>query len=361
MVTSTESPLSRLPDPLLRWYRVNARDLPWRRTDSPYPIWVSEIMLQQTRVAAVLGYYGRFLAAFPTVRALAGASEDHLFKLWEGLGYYSRARNLQKAARIITERLGGVFPRTYKDLIALPGIGDYTASAIASAAFGQREAAVDGNVLRVFTRLTDCHRDITDLKVRRAVREQVGTVMPRAADDIRIFNQATMELGATVCVPGGPPKCGLCPARDFCLGRIRQTASALPVKAPKKERKIEEKTVFLLQREDGRIALKKRPGSGLLAGLWEFPNVSGTLDGGAGQELLSHWGLTPRDWRKRLTAKHIFTHVEWHMTGYSLLVSGAGTENFFWAGSADLDKIAVPSAFAKYLAEARSLLDAPPD
>ena len=361
IATSTESSLSRLPDPLLHWYRANARDLPWRHTDNPYPIWVSEIMLQQTRVAAVLGYYGRFLAAFPTVRALADAPEERIFKLWEGLGYYSRARNLQKAARIITERLGGVFPRTYKDLIALPGIGDYTASAIASAAFGQREPAVDGNVLRVFTRLTDCHDDIADLKIRRTVREQVGTIMPRAAADIRIFNQATMELGATVCVPGGPPKCSLCPARDFCLGRIRQTASVLPVKAPKKERRIEKKTVFLLQREDGRIALEKRPDSGLLAGLWEFPNVSGTLDGGAAQEILSHWGLMPRDWRKRLAAKHIFTHVEWRMTGYSLSVSGTGTGNFFWANDADLDKIAVPSAFAKYLAEARSLLETPAD
>lgn len=360
-VIPTESPLSGLPNPLLRWYRTNARDLPWRHTDNPYYIWVSEIMLQQTRVAAVLGYYDRFLAAFPTVKALACAPEDRLLKLWEGLGYYSRARNLQKAARIITERCGGVFPQTYKDLISLPGIGDYTASAIASAAFGQREPAVDGNVLRVFTRLTDCHGDITDLKVRRAVREQVGTIMPRTAADIRVFNQATMELGATVCVPGGPPKCELCPARDLCLGHIRKTASILPVKAPKKERKIEKKTVFLLQGEDGKIALQKRSDSGLLAGLWEFPNVSGTLDSGAAQEILSHWGLTPREWRKRLTAKHIFTHVEWHMTGYSLLTAGAGTENFFWADNTDLDKIAVPSAFAKYLAEARSLLGSLPD
>lgn len=353
---ATEYVLHQLPSPLLSWYRANARDLPWRHTADPYRIWVSEIMLQQTRVAAVLGYYDRFLAAFPTVRALADAPEEQLFKLWEGLGYYSRARNLQRTARIVAEQLGGTFPETYGELLALPGIGDYTASAIASAAFGQREPAVDGNVLRVFTRLTDCHGDIANLTVRRAIREQMGAVMPRATADLRIFNQAAMELGATVCVPGGPPKCDLCPAREFCLGRIRQTAESLPVRAPKKKRRIEEKTVFLLQRSDGRIALQKRPDSGLLAGLWEFPNLPGTLDGSAAQKALSHWGLTPRDWRKRLTAKHIFTHVEWHMTGYSLSVSEAGTENFFWADSAALDTIAVPSAFAKYLVEARSLL-----
>ena len=185
----------RLPEPLLAWYRANARDLPWRRTEDPYRIWVSEIMLQQTRVAAVLGYYDRFLAALPTVEALAAAPEEQLMKLWEGLGYYSRARNLQKAAKRIAAG-GGQFPDTYEGLLALPGIGDYTASAIASAAFGKREAAVDGNVLRLVMRLTDGHDDIADPRVKKAVRAQVQAVMPETAADIRIFNQATMELGA---------------------------------------------------------------------------------------------------------------------------------------------------------------------
>ena len=188
----------------MEWFRGNARDLPWRRTEDPYPIWVSEIMLQQTRVAAVLGYYARFLTAFPSVEALANAPEDRLMKLWEGLGYYSRARNLQKAAKAVAE-MGG-FPDTYEGLLKLPGVGDYTASAIASAAFARREAAVDGNVLRVVTRLTDCHDDILDPKTKKAIRERVQTVMPEEAADIRIFNQATMELGATVCVPNGDRK-----------------------------------------------------------------------------------------------------------------------------------------------------------
>lgn len=346
---TTENVLSRLPEPLLAWYRKNARDLPWRKTEDPYRVWVSEIMLQQTRVAAVLGYYARFLEEFPSVEALAAAPEDRLMKLWEGLGYYSRARNLQKTAKLVAER--GGFPDTYEALLALPGIGDYTASAIASAAFARREAAVDGNVLRVVARITDCHDDILDPRVKKAVRAQVQAVMPEDAGNIRIFNQAAMELGATVCVPNGPPKCGDCPARDFCLGRLRGTAEALPVKKTKKARRVEEKTVFLFLR-DGKTALRKRPAAGLLAGLWEFPNVEGTLTEETVPAAVSAWGLEPKAWRNRLTAKHIFTHVEWHMTGYTLEVAGDGPEDFVWAGAEGLAEHAVPSAFARYYAEA---------
>ena len=351
---TTKTVLQYLPEPLLRWYRASARDLPWRRTRDPYRIWVSEIMLQQTRVAAVLGYYARFLTAFPTVEALAAAPEERLMKLWEGLGYYSRARNLQKAARIVAER-GGRFPDTYEGLLALPGIGDYTASAIASAAFGKREAAVDGNVLRVVMRLTDCHDDIADPKVKKAVRAQVQAVMPETAEDIRVFNQATMELGATVCAPNGPPRCLECPARDFCLGRLRGTAEDLPVKGAKKPRRVEERTVFLLLRQ-GQVALRKRPKTGLLAGLWEFPNAEGTLDEAAASAVVESWGLTPKQWESRLTAKHIFTHVEWHMTGYTLEVAGDGPADFTWTDAGGLKERAVPSAFARYSDEARRRL-----
>ena len=348
-----ENIFARLPAALLPWYRANARDLPWRKTEDPYRIWVSEIMLQQTRVAAVLGYYARFLAAFPTVEALAEAPEDRLMKLWEGLGYYSRARNLQKAARRVVE-LGG-FPDTYQGLLALPGIGDYTASAIASAAFGAREAAVDGNVLRVVTRLMDCHDDIADPKTKKAVRTGVQGAMPHDAADIRVFNQAMMELGATVCVPNGPPKCDMCPAAALCLGRARGTAGALPVKAAKKARRAEKKTVFLLLRE-GRVALRRRPGTGLLAGLWEFPNVEGALDEAAAPAAVSAWGLEAKNWKNKLSAKHIFTHVEWHMTGYTLEVAGKGPADFVWVDGAGLAAHAVPSAFAKYYAEAQRQL-----
>ncbi len=262
--------LSRLPPPLLAWYRENARDLPWRKTTDPYRIWVSEIMLQQTRVAAVLGYYARFLAAFPTAEALASAPEDQLMKLWEGLGYYSRARNLQKAARLVTDR--GGFPDTCAGLLELPGIGDYTAAAIASAAFARREAAVDGNVLRVVTRLTDDHSDIAAPQTKKSIRLQVQDIFPEEAEDIRIFNQALMELGATVCVPNGPPKCLFCPVRDLCLGRERGTAESLPVKAPKKSRRVEDKTVFLLLSGKAALPAETRPASGFAGGLWSFPD-----------------------------------------------------------------------------------------
>ena len=343
----TTSPLTGLPPPLLAWYRANARDLPWRRTQDPYRIWVSEIMLQQTRVAAVLGYYARFLETFPTVEALASAPEDRLLKLWEGLGYYSRARNLQKAARQVAAQDG--FPDDYDGLLALPGVGDYTAAAIASAAFAKPRAAVDGNVLRVVTRLTDDPSDVSAPQTKQHICAQIQAIFPETEPDIRIFNQSLMELGATVCVPNGPPKCLLCPVRDLCLGLSCGTAESLPVKAPKKPRRIEEKTVFLLLR-NGQIALRKRPPSGLLAGLWEFPNVDGTLDEKAAGEALRSWSLEPKAWKNRLTAKHVFSHVEWHMTGYTLEVSGQGPPGFTWTDT--LARHAVPSAFARYTEEA---------
>ena len=302
--------------PLLSWYRENRRDLPWRENRDAYRIWISEIMLQQTRVEAVKGYYARFLTELPTIAALADCPPDRLTKLWEGLGYYSRVRNLQKAAKIIMEESGGVFPKTYDAVRALPGIGDYTASAIAAAAFGRREPSVDGNVLRVMTRLTDCHDDISDPKTKRAVRAALAEVMPEEPADIRIFNQAMMELGATVCGPNTAPRCDDCPVSGLCLGRQRGTAETLPVKKAKKERRVEEKTVLLLKR-DGKIALRKRPKTGLLAGLWEFPNVEGALDETAAGAAVEAMGLSVIDWQSRLTAKHIFTHVEWHMTAWT--------------------------------------------
>lgn len=349
---TTPSPFTA---PLLAWYRANARPLPWRETQDPYPIWVSEIMLQQTRVAAVMGYYARFLAAFPSVEALARAPEAQLLKLWEGLGYYTRARNLQKAARMIADAPGGRFPDQYEALRALPGVGDYTAAAIAAAAFALPEPAVDGNVLRVFTRLTDCRADIAAAGTRAAVREALRPAMPDAAEDIRIFNQALMELGAVVCVPNGPPKCDACPVASLCLARARGTADQLPIKSPKKPRRAEERTVFLFLR-GGRTALRRRPEGGLLAGLWEFPGVDGRLSPAEAGAQALRWGLTPTQWRRSLSAKHIFTHVEWHMTGYVLEVSGTGAEELLWVDAPALDTLAVPSAFARFLAEARTLL-----
>ena len=353
---TTENIWQSLPRPLLAWYRANARDLPWRRTADPYPIWVSEIMLQQTRVAAVLGYYARFLAAFPSVEALAAAPEQQLMKLWEGLGYYSRARNLQKAARVVCERYGGKFPADYEELLSLPGVGEYTAGAIASAAFGLRVPAVDGNVLRVAARLTDDHSDIAAPATKQAARRALEAIMPTAAEDCRVFNQALMELGATVCVPKGEPKCGDCPAAAFCLGRARGTAAQLPVKAKKTPRRAEEMTVFVLLRR-GETALRRRPEEGLLAGLWEFPNLPGSLTEEEAAAAVRSFGLEPKRWLRKLPAKHIFTHREWHMTGYVLEVEGEGTEDLLWAGGEELARRAVPSAFSRYYEAAKTELE----
>ncbi|MBQ9492734.1 MAG: A/G-specific adenine glycosylase [Oscillibacter sp.] len=334
---------------LLDWYRQNARDLPWRHTQDPYHIWVSEIMLQQTRVAAVIGYYTRFLKAFPTVQALADASEEELLSLWQGLGYYSRARNLQRAAKQIAAR--GGFPETYEALRALPGIGPYTAGAIASAAFGVRVPAVDGNVSRVVSRLTDNHGDITAPSVRREIEAEVAARFPESAEEARIFNQAFMELGATVCVPNGPPRCERCPVSAQCLARERGTAEALPVRAAKRARRAEERTVLVLLR-DGRAALRKRPGRGLLAGLWEFPNTDGVLTETEVTARLRSWGLSPVDWYRKLSAVHVFTHIEWHMTGYVLSVAGTENVPLTWLDASELRRYAVPSAFTRFRAAA---------
>ena len=236
--------LNQLPIPLLLWYRENARVLPWRSDPTPYRVWISEIMLQQTRVAAVLDFYRRFLEAVPTVADLAALPEDALMKLWQGLGYYSRARNLQKAARQIMENFGGVFPNTYDGIRSLAGVGDYTAGAVASIAFGLPVPAVDGNVLRVVTRVTGDAGDITAPAVKRRITEALRQIIPTEAPGQ--FNQAMMELGATVCLPNGAPLCGRCPAAEFCRARLEDRIGQLPVKAPKKARRIERRSVYLI-------------------------------------------------------------------------------------------------------------------
>ena len=337
-----EEILRQLCVPLLRWYDENRRVLPWREEVSAYRTWVSEIMLQQTRVAAVLPYFERFMAAFPDVAVLAAAEPDRLMKLWEGLGYYSRARNLQKAAKIIAEQHGGQFPRTYEGLCALPGIGDYTAGAILSIAFGQPVPAVDGNALRVAARITGSELDILDAKNRRAFRAWMAAAMSRERPGA--YNQALMDLGATVCTPGGEPLCGSCPARDFCRAHQTGRERELPARAPKKARRREEKTVFVLLHE-GRVALRKRPGEGLLAGLWEYPHVPGKLDERQAAAQLAAWGLTPHRWVRTIAAKHLFTHIEWHMTGYVTEVTGDGPDEWLWADGAQRRALAVPSAF----------------
>ena len=329
--------LEQLPIPLLEWYRDNARTLPWREDPTPYHVWISEIMLQQTRVAAVLGYYARFLDEVPDVAALAALSEERLMKLWQGLGYYNRARNLQAAARQIMEEHGGKFPCDYNSVRALKGVGDYTAGAICSIAFGQPVPAVDGNVLRVVARITGDEGDIATPAMKKRVTESLRAVIPlQAAGE---FTQAMMELGATVCLPNGAPLCEQCPAKAFCAALREDKIDRLPVKAPKKGRKIEERTVWLLFR-NGRVALRKRPDKGLLAGLWEYPNeLTHTMP--------EEWGISLLAEEFGCTAKHIFSHIEWHMTARIAEVEeDTLPDGWAWADKWELKQnYAIPSAF----------------
>ena len=345
--------LEAMVSPLLRWYDENKRTLPWRGTGDPYKVLVSEIMLQQTRVAAVIPYYLRWMEELPTVEALAAVDEERLMKLWQGLGYYSRARNLRKAARMLMDEYGGRFPEEYEALIRLPGVGDYTAGAVASIAFGKAVPAVDGNVLRVAARVAGCDGDILDPRVRRQFRGWMEAAIP--ADRPGEFNQALMDLGAMVCLPNGSPDCAGCPLAALCEANRLGLQDALPVRRKKAARRAEELTVYLLVRQ-GRVALRRREETGLLAGLWEFPHVPGALCDEEAGEPLAGWGLTAREWRKRLTARHIFTHVEWHMIGYLLEAAGEGT-GLTWADREELEALAVPSAFGKFLEEARRALE----
>ena len=340
----TPQQLKALPPPLLTWYDQNRRVLPWREEVSPYRTWVSEIMLQQTRVTAVLPYFARFMEALPTVEALAAADEQQLMALWQGLGYYSRARNLQKAARVIVEEHGGVFPDTYEGLTALPGIGDYTAGAIASIAFGRPVPAVDGNVLRLAARLAGHDGNVLEPKVRALFRQWMAEVIPH--DRPGAFNQALMDLGAMVCLPNGEPLCGDCPARDFCVAREKGLQRQLPVREKKSGKRTEQLTVFLL-RQGETTAVRQRPGKGLLAGLWEFPNVPGALTEPQAAAQLAQWGLTPHLWGKSFTEKHIFTHIIWEMTVFTLDVQGEGPPEWVWRTGAEREKYPMPTAFGK--------------
>ena len=308
------SVIKQLPSVLLPWYREHGRALPWRQSREPYRIWLSEIMLQQTRVEAVKGYYARFLEALPTVEVLAKADDELLHKLWQGLGYYSRARNLKKAAVQIVEQYNGIFPVDYEQVLALPGIGEYTAGAICSIAFDQPKAAVDGNVLRVITRLTEDVTPIDSPTLKRSVREALEEVYPKEAG---AFTQALMELGATLCGPNWKPRCTQCPCRNFCGGYLHGTAEQFPVKKPKAKRREEQYTVFIVSCE-GRFALEKRPAEGLLAGLpvSQLSRVSGT---GAGVGIFADHGTAPE---RAESAASASSYLYPYPLGYERLLYG---------------------------------------
>ena len=338
--------MGAVSEPLIQWFELNRRLLPFRQEPSAYHIWVSEIMLQQTRVSAALPYYERFVAELPDPAALAACDPDKLRKLWQGLGYYSRVANMQKAAQIVCRQYGGQLPADYAALRALPGIGDYTAGAIASIAFGIPAPAVDGNVLRIAARLTGCGDNVLLPQTRQRFRDALAAVMPphRPGD----FNQALMDLGAGVCLPG-QPMCEACPARKLCAALAAGRQRELPVREKNTAKPTEQLTVFVLTRADGAAALRQRPQKGLLAGLWEFPHVPGTLDEQAAAHQLAEWGLRVTEWRRCIHAVHQFTHRRWDMTGWVLAVEGDGQRDWLWADAAAREEKAIPSAFRAFV------------
>ena len=332
----------KLPEALLSWYKKKHRSLPWREDRDPYHIWLSEIMLQQTRVEAVRGYYARFLEKLPTIESLANADDELLHKLWEGLGYYSRVRNLKRAAQVIVNDHNGVFPTEHRDVLALPGIGPYTAGAICSIAFNQPTPAVDGNVLRVIARLTDDDTPVDTTAFKAQTENFLAAIYPAESGE---FTQALMELGATVCGPNRAPDCDLCPCSGFCRGKHR--ATQIPVRLPKRAKREEDRTVFIVSCND-RYALTKRPNKGLLARLWQFPDVPGIYTGQAAADRAGELGFSVSGILREVEMSHIFTHIIWKMRGIYLQASKE-VAGFEWLTAEEIrSRAALPTAYRQF-------------
>ena len=358
LYTSEEAARLQVIGPkLVSWYEAHGRELPWRVDRDAYKIWISEIMLQQTRIEAVKPYFARFMEALPTLPDLAQVEEERLLKLWEGLGYYSRARNLKKCAMTVMENYGGQLPADYEALKKLPGIGPYTAGAIGSLAYGLPVPAVDGNVLRVLSRILCSYEDIMQTGLRNKMEQLLLHHMPKEAPGQ--FNEGIMELGETICIPNGRPFCEQCPLREDCLGYAAGVQEELPVKAPKKARRIEERTVLVLCHEsiveetgeiDRRIALRKRPDTGLLAGLYELPALDGHLTEVQVCDALEAQGFPVRGVQSTEKARHIFSHVEWDMTGYVVELDTLPdtTEYLFVEKQRLREEYALPTAFKAF-------------
>ncbi len=325
---------------LLNWYQENKRELPWRMDREPYHVWISEIMLQQTRIEAVIDYYHRFMEKIPTIQALSEIPEDELLKLWEGLGYYSRARNLKKAAQKIMSDFHGEFPKNYSDILSLPGIGEYTAGAISSICFDLPEVAIDGNVMRVYCRLHNLDWDVSDLKVKKEIGKRIQEILPKESGD---FNQGIMELGEVVCIPGGAPKCDECPLKYHCLALLNGNQCLIPRKVVKKEKLEEEYTVFII-RYKNYYALHKRE-DGLLKNMWEFPNHERFLTFDEVKEIIPH--ITSI--RMGITNTHIFSHKKWFMSSYVIEVDQKNND-YTWVTLEDIqENYAIPTAFMPFL------------
>ncbi|MCR5216276.1 MAG: A/G-specific adenine glycosylase [Lachnospiraceae bacterium] len=355
--------LGQVVEPLLTWFGKKRRALPWRVDTDPYHVWVSEIMLQQTRIEAVIPYYERFLQVLPDVASLADCEEEKLLKLWEGLGYYSRVRNMKKAALVVMEEYQGEFPDTYEKLVKLPGIGTYTAGAIASISFGRRAAAVDGNVLRVITRLLADSHNIMDEKYRKEVKSKLEAIYP-VGEEAAMLTEGLMELGEVVCLPSGMPQCEVCPLEDLCQARKKNTMLDYPVKQVEKKVKEEKQTLFYILDEKGRLALLKRPETGLLAGMWELVSAPGHLNKKEVEKYLQHLGLSVISMEAMSSYKHVFSHIIWQNQTYLVRChnlrkkyipstkTSEGREIIYWVTKEQLQhEIALPTAFKKCMAE----------
>lgn len=332
--------MKKIVEPLLNWYLENKRELPWRKDKDPYHVWISEIMLQQTRIEAVKGYYGRFMKVLPNIEALSKVEEDELLKLWEGLGYYNRARNLKKAAIQIMNEYNGEFPNGYEEILKLSGIGEYTAGAISSISFNRKEVAIDGNVMRVYARVMNKDIDVSDLKVKKEIGIEIKKILPENSGD---FNEGIMELGETICLPNAIPKCDICPLAKSCLAHKYHTETFIPRKVIKKDKKEEYYTVLLFICND-KIALHKR-GNGLLKNMWEFPNIEGKL---TKKDILERFS-TVKKIEEGIENTHIFTHKKWYMKSYFIKADILSLD-YVWASLEEIKKeYAIPTAFMPFL------------
>ena len=337
---------------LTEWYEKNHRDLPWRDTGDPYHVWISEIMLQQTRIEAVIVKYQIFVHELPDIASLAAVQDDRLMRLWEGLGYYSRARNLKKCAQVLVKDYGGKLPENYEELVRLPGIGPYTAGAVASIAYGKPVPAVDVNVLRILARLFLTESDIKDPHTKDALQE---TLTPAyASEQIRAgaFNQGLMELGQLICVPNGAPRCTECPLAESCLAYRENRTGDIPFRSKPNKRKCEERTLVIV-RDEKRFVIRKRDDAGLLAGLYEFPGIGKHCDPQELRTMLALYIPEIQRLHRLPDAKHIFSHIEWHMQAYEVLVDDIRSlslpENCIALTKEEMASAAIPSAFRTYI------------
>ncbi|RYL88910.1 A/G-specific adenine glycosylase [Sporolactobacillus sp. THM19-2] len=334
---------------LLSWFHQNSRDLPWRRTKNPYYIWISEIMLQQTQVDTVIPYYQKFIERFPTIEALAHAPEEDVLKRWEGLGYYSRARNLQAGVREVAEKYGAQVPDEKKELLSIRGIGPYTAGALLSMAFGEPEPAIDGNVMRVMSRIFLIDADIARARTRKLFEQRVAAFI--AETDPSAFNQSLMDLGAMICRPKNP-NCGACPVRKYCKAYEEGVQQDYPVKSRAKKPRLADYAVLLISDSRGRLMIERRPSTGLLAGLWQFPMISmtGHGKGHVRRSAEKTFGTRCDLHKTSFTCTHRFSHLIWNLSLYTGKLDEADKMgNRHWVTPEQLERYPFPVPHQKVI------------